>query len=352
MALRESAAEVVTAQPNKLRECFVGLCEGLLNGIVDVFPECDASAHAQHVFCALVKGDPDLEDKFIRKCQKLFKNNAAQMKSRDPEAVFSITESIEILKGVDMRSKWYDPDFTQESQDSFWQYLVSLNTYSDLYSSVPVNTMHKIERMAAEVGEKFQSGDMDLSKIDLNEFGQDLMKSMTPAEMEQFEANLPDIYNSVGNVAAMMGGPNDPGGVPGLDVEGLMKKVAQMQSAGGNPEDAASQLLAGLAAGGQSGDKGGPTMKPEDIMKLAQSIASSGVGAGKGGGGGAGGAPSFDMVSLVRTLSGAPKSGASGGLAAASLFSVEDEAGADAAGAPVACEPIPPKKKKKTKKER
>ena len=242
-------------KPNKLRQGFISLAESLLESVADVFPECDNTTAVLEIFRRVVKGSEKNEDKFIRRCQELFKDQAEQIKEKDEEALFIIVESLEYLKEIQLREKWEDPDFTTESREHLWQYVCSLKTYSDLYASVPANVMGKIEKVAGEIGDQFANGNLDLQKMNLGAIGQSLLSDMSPEEIANFEGNLPDIYSSLSEVATSMGG-----GSAGINIDGLMEQLAKQCGESGDPLAAGdmnsvdmTRVLQQLSAGMQPG---------------------------------------------------------------------------------------------------
>ena len=232
----ENAEALALAQkPNKLRQGFISLAETLLSSLSDVFPECESTARALHMFQTVIKGNETFEDEFVRRCQTLFKHHAHGIKTRDSEALFTLMESLEQLRDIDLREKWEDPDFAAESRDHLWQYVAALKTYADLYTAVPKNVMGRIESVAGSIGEKLTSGEMDLRNMDLGQIGQTLLADMSPEELEGFEGNLPDIYESLSEVASTIGG-----GGAGIDVGRLMEQLASQSGERG--ADAAEML--------------------------------------------------------------------------------------------------------------
>jgi hypothetical protein len=258
----ESSAPV---QANKLREGFIELSENLVTSIGDVFPECDETRHALQLFRVAVKGDPTCEDKFVRRCAGLFKQNSA---------LFAVVDGIPMLKCIDIRAKWSDPDFTDESKQNLWQYLSALETYGGLYCAVPAGVMGRIEQVAMTMSAKLQEGTLDIASIDITAFGEDLMSGLSPEEMKDFEGSLPDVYSCVGNVASMLAKQS---GNDSFDAEALMSKVVQLQAgaASGQPPDLgnfiqelggsmcpgmdanATSMVAGLAQQILTGSRGG-----------------------------------------------------------------------------------------------
>jgi len=173
----------------------------------------------------------------VRRCTGLFKQNSARLKERDSSALFAVVDGIPLLKDVDIRGKWSDPDFTEESKQNLWQYLSALETYGGLYCAVPAGVMGRIEQVATTLSAKLQAGTLDIASIDITAFGEDLMSGLSPEEMRDFEGSLPDVYSCVGNVASMLA---KQAGNDSFNVEELMSKVVQMQAGAavsGKPPD-------------------------------------------------------------------------------------------------------------------
>ena len=219
-------ADSSDCKQNKIRQGFIALAETLLESIAEVFPECEDTERVLRIYRAVVKGQPALEDQFIRKCHELFAEQADGLRDHDDLALFAVIESIEHVRELNLREKFEDPDFTQESKDHLWQYIQSLKTYAELYTAVPQAVLGKIESVALGLGEKFTKGDLDLKDMDLNAIGQDLLADLSPEELAGFESQLPDIYASLSDVATSMGGSD-------LDIGALAAQLAQQQANGG-----------------------------------------------------------------------------------------------------------------------
>jgi hypothetical protein len=248
------AGTAASAKGNKLRDGFVSLAENLLSSIALVFPECDETLHALELFRVVIKGDPGHEDKFVRKCNELFKQNSTQLKEHNQEALFAVIDGIGLLKGIDIRCKWSDADFSAESKDNMWQYLSALETYGSLYCAVPAGVMDRIEQVATTMSESMKNGTLDLSTLDLSSFGEELVSGLSSEEVKDFEGSLPDVYSCVGNVAAMLAKQS---GNDSFDSESLVKRVVEMQkkaSEGGPTPDLSGfiQELGGAVGGGDA----------------------------------------------------------------------------------------------------
>ena len=244
------------SQPNRLRQGFISLAEALLQSVAEVFPECDSTDTAVRLFATLVKGDAEREDEFIRQCAKQLKKNAADLKDRKEEALFAVAAALPVLREVDLRSKWTDPGFTPESKEHLWQYLAALKTYAELYCAVPTGIMGKIEHVAGDIGDRLRSGQLDLSKMDIGGIGNELLGQLSQDEIQNFESNLPAIYNCISEVANSVAAQ---AGRPDIDVAELMKTVVESQGGGeGLDVSAVLQRVGSILAPGALGRNAQP----------------------------------------------------------------------------------------------
>jgi len=238
----------------------VALAEALLKSVAEVFPECDATDAAVRLFGVMIKGNAVREDQFVRQCADLFAVNSEALQARHEEGLFCVADSLTLLRDLDLRSKWEDPGFTQESKDHLWQYLLSLKTYAELYCALPSAVMGKIERIAGDIGERLRSGSLDLGSLNVSSIGNELLGQLSPDEIKAFEGNLPKIYSSVSQVASAVAAQ---AGCANLDIEGLMATLVESQKSGGE-QNAASvlQAVGGLLA------PGGPAGSGQDLGQL------------------------------------------------------------------------------------
>ena len=255
-------------KPNKLRQGFISLAETLLSSIADVFPECENTEMALHMFRTVLKGNDCIEDQFIRRCQALFKQHSTGLKNHDVETLFTLLESLDQLRDIDMRDKWDDPDFAPESRDHLWQYVAALKTYADLYTAVPKNVMGKIESVAGCIGEQLSRGELDLRSMDLGKIGQTLLADLSSEELEGFEGKLPDIYESLSEVANAIGG-----GCAGIDMSALMEQLASQSGENGPTAAAAlngvdlTKVLQQLSSGMQPGNNKAAPLDAEALLR-------------------------------------------------------------------------------------
>ena len=258
----------------------MALAEALLKSVAEVFPECDATEAAVRLFGVMIKGNSVREDQFVRQCADLFAVNAEALQARREEGLFCVADSLTLLRDLDLRSKWEDPGFTQESKEHLWQYLLSLKTYAELYCALPSAVMGKIERIAGDIGERLRTGSLDLGSLNVSSIGNELLGQLSPDELKAFEGNLPKIYSSVSQVASAVAAQ---AGCANLDVEGLMATLVESQRSGGGEQNAASvlQAVGGLLAPGG----GGCGQDLGQLMGLLQNLTG---GDGLGGGAGMG----------------------------------------------------------------
>jgi len=250
--------ETTRHSPEKLRQGFIVLAESLLASLLEVFPECDALDAGFQLFTRVLKGDASKETAFIREFQAVLQKRAEALKSQEEEALFQAAEELPLLKNVDLRKKWGDPGFTDESKKHFWQYLSSLKIYADLFCSVPTEILGKIETVAGELSSKLQAGNFDFSKLDVREIGNELLGQLTQEEVKTFEASLPSIFSSITEMASSISAQVGGGAAP-IDPEAVMKVLLEKQQEGG-PLDVSSLMqslgdalpLAGLNGGPQS----------------------------------------------------------------------------------------------------
>lgn len=239
LALSSIASDALSSSAgfgNKIREGFVLLAETLLKSVCEVFPECDGSATTLKIFQRIVKGSPEQEETFIKTCAKLFREHSEALRTRDPEGLFSLCEASALLRELRLREKWEDPDFSEESRKNLWDYLLALQTYAKLYDSVPLAVQGRIESMAGAMSEQLRSGKLDLRSLDVASLGKDLVSSLSPQDVQQFEGNLPQIFSCISEVAAAV---SKKAGGQGFDPAVLVEQVARLQAASaGDPSGA------------------------------------------------------------------------------------------------------------------
>lgn len=297
------------SQPNRLRQGFIALAEALLQSVAEVFPECDSTETASRLFAALVKGDAEREDEFIRQCATQLRKHATDLKERREGALFAVADALAVLRDLDLRGKWSDPGFTPESKEHLWQYLAALKTYAELYCAVPTGIMGKIEHVAGDIGDRLRSGDLNLAQMDIAGIGNELLGQLSQDELQNFESNLPSIYGCISevanSVAAQAGRPDidiaelmktvvgSQGGGEGLDVAAVLQRVGSVLAPGGTGRRAqpgADQMLQAMQSmgpmlqqlQGAMAASGGDAARPADFTQFSPELLSTAMAALRG----------------------------------------------------------------------
>lgn len=128
-----------------------------------------------------------------------------QLVSTRDETFFSLAcEKVDLLKDMNFRAKWVGADAT--TRKAVWEYLDLLNRDAQmfaLYRHVPPSMMDKIQTIAHGMVSKIEASDMDMSKLDVGGISQQVMKSMSPDEIQSFAKNVMSSNTNVGNIMAL-----------------------------------------------------------------------------------------------------------------------------------------------------
>jgi hypothetical protein len=146
-----------------IRSAFSDSVESLLTGLLEVFPECQATRTTVDAFHAFIKGNEQAEHSMITAFGECVKNGTQLVQGRDEEALFAAVEQIPVLKSIDIRSKWSDEGFDDASKETLWNYVKVLNAYSKVYILVPDSIMSRVEEVLNGVGEC--TGNFDMVKM-------------------------------------------------------------------------------------------------------------------------------------------------------------------------------------------
>ena len=253
--------ESLPAKHPTVKELFINLAESLLVSLCEVFPECLNTQSVLQLYRHIIKGNDELEDCFIRKCSAVFKEHGDTLKNRQAEGLFIIAESIEHLKDIKLREKWEDPDFTNESREHLWQYMLKLHEYSQIYSIIPNKILTKLESTAHSFVDQLTQGSFDLNNLDLGKLGNELFSQMSPEEIANFDATLPEIFQSITSTTS--------GGVPaipGLDIQTIFKQMASQCGESGATEGFDVSNLSSLLQG-QLSEENNATVNLNQMMQ-------------------------------------------------------------------------------------
>ena len=252
----ESAAASTQQDPSRIRGAFVAQAEQLLSSFVEVFPECPDTDSCLQLFKVLCKGDAEKEDKLIRNWQAVMHPVSEDVRNRNIEPVLVAVSEIHALKSIHISEKWRDSGFSDDSKENVWKYIVALNTYAELYCAIPSNVLGKLESMAGDIGERLASGNLDLSTLDINKLGEDIVKGMSEKDLQEFTDSAEHICKVLGGLAKDL--PTEAGGV---DIENIMKMVGGANGPQGAPD---FQALLQSLNGGEG--------KPPNISAMLQTL--------------------------------------------------------------------------------
>ena len=120
-----------------------------------------------------------------------------ELKAHDVE----LLEKIEYLKTIDMHAKYIDPDFDEDSKNSFWLYVEKLYSFSVLNNAIPSSMKNDIFSLADEVK---KSGDISLAFTKAKEMAENISEDESKeimASMKGLMDQIPPevIQNVLGN---------------------------------------------------------------------------------------------------------------------------------------------------------
>ena len=82
---------------------------------------------------------------------------------------------------------------TQETRDTFFDYLIHINRVvqmSSIVSACPGTVMTKITNVATELADKIESGDATLGSLDLLSIGKDVAETLSANELNDFTQSM------------------------------------------------------------------------------------------------------------------------------------------------------------------
>lgn len=93
---------------------------------------------------------------------------------------------------------------TDEQLRAGCAHLQQLNSFCSMRAHVPAGMMNKIESYVQRMTEEIQEGRCDLSSIDLQSFGNELLSSCSPEDMSLFAANLGELLPTLANISSQL----------------------------------------------------------------------------------------------------------------------------------------------------
>jgi len=188
-------------------EDFFRLTKTLLLAVRNVFPEClkTQEALAQLEFIEASRMD-SMKEILIRKWYETVKPYIKDCVAKNDNVI--LRANIDILEKLDIKSKWNDPDFDQESKDVLWGYINSLTYLSCLYSESTPEQVQGITAAASRLAEKAQFDVTEDGKFSFN------IKAFQALITDQSaQGDLSQLMQSMGPIMGALGGAS--GGADG-----------------------------------------------------------------------------------------------------------------------------------------
>lgn len=188
-------------------EDFFRLTKTLLLAVRNVFPEClkTQEALAQLEFIEASRMD-SMKEILIRKWYETVKPYIKDCVAKNDNVI--LRANIDILEKLDIKSKWNDPDFDQESKDVLWGYINSLTYLSCLYSESTPEQVQGITAAASRLAEKAQFDVTEDGKFSFN------IKAFQALITDQSaQGDLSQLMQSMGPIMVALGGAS--GGAEG-----------------------------------------------------------------------------------------------------------------------------------------
>lgn len=195
----------------KIVFAFITRFEELLQALTEVFTECQKTQKALQDFQTLVKPFPHMHEVIVRKWHQDIEMHYETIRKRD--ATVLLSADISLFNKLDMKTKWADPTFDQDSRTVLFDYLDQLNGYAAISQSVPGNMMKKIESTAMGLVEQLQSGQFQPDSFSLEKMTKSLLGDMSQEDLDEFAQNIPKLQGTIQNVItnnmSQLGGMNN-----------------------------------------------------------------------------------------------------------------------------------------------
>jgi hypothetical protein len=158
-----SAAAAAT---NPLEE-FFQLCKTLMAAVKATFPECEKTQMAlEQLEFIETSGMTSMKETLIRTWYSTMKPFVQDCVQKNDHIL--LRSNIKFLDDFDLKSKWSDPDFDQESKDVLWEYINNLNYLSIMYSESSPEHMDGLTAVASRLAETAQLEISEDGKLSFN----------------------------------------------------------------------------------------------------------------------------------------------------------------------------------------
>lgn len=196
-----------------LRSSFTEVAEALLNGVHEVFPECQETHAALEAFRTFVVGNEESEHLMITTFGNSVNMCKDFVKNKDADFLFSVIDAIPVLKSLDLRSKWLDADFDSASKDHFWMYISILTAYAKVYTSVPGEILKQVEESVAVLNN-------DAGPADMIGMIQSLSQTFSSADIGNCDINEDSIRDAISSLTDVMAVQ-----MPGFSLDSIMDSL-------------------------------------------------------------------------------------------------------------------------------
>lgn len=212
-------------------KAFFGKCNELMTFSVAKFTE---DAYLPIAKLTVSKMDP-------QECLDLYESQFGQyndrLMSRDATVVDDISKD-ENLAVLEIKAKF--DSLNEEDREFFWTYLAhiaKLSSMQKIYKHIPKNVMNSVTEAAVDLKQRMESGQLDPSKINPFELGQEVMSKFQPAELETLMRDLMGNKEAMGAMMSQMNSMmgvkadmSDPASIASLankqfDISSLMKMM-------------------------------------------------------------------------------------------------------------------------------
>jgi hypothetical protein len=212
-----SASALKAADP--LNE-FFRLAKTLMIAVKNVFPECEKTqdALAQLEFIEASNMD-HMKEVLIRSWYTTMKPYVQACVQKNDNVI--LRADIDVLDKLDIKAKWSDPDFDQESKDTLWEYVNTLNYLSCLYNESKPEDVQDLAHFASKLAETAQ---IEMTEDGKFSFNIKAFESLVTDKSKSGE--IANLMSQAGPLMANLFGGGGDGGAP----SGLQSLLAAQMS--------------------------------------------------------------------------------------------------------------------------
>jgi len=174
-------------------------------------------------------------------CLQLYEAQFGQfndrLMTRDESVILDVSKD-ENLAVLEIKAKF--DSLNEEDREFFWTYLVhiaKLSSMQKIYKHIPTNVMNSVTEAAVDLKQRMESGEIDPSKINPFELGQEVMAKFQPNELESLMRDLMGnkeamsaMMSQMNSMIGVKADMNDPASIAGLankqfDISSIMKMM-------------------------------------------------------------------------------------------------------------------------------